>query len=108
MCGDQPNLSFGRFNIGNVDRLEVTAKKDGAAWNLTGGSVSLTFLSPSGQTFSRDCVAGVAASGLFYYDTLTTDFTEVGLWMVAVTATDGSIVKTYPYDITMELVSQPG
>jgi hypothetical protein len=102
-----PELSFGTVNVENVDRLRMTIYKDDVPWDLTLGSVELTF-SRKGvtETFTRTAVAEDAAEGIFYYDTTVTDLTEAGMWLIRVTATDGDIVKTYPYEISLRVVER--
>lgn len=102
-----PELTFGTVNVENVDRLRMSIEKDDVPWDLSLGSVELTFSRKAvTETFSRDAVAEDATTGIFYYDTTVTDFTEAGMWLVRVTVTDGTIVKTYPYEISLRVVER--
>lgn len=98
-------IDLGRFNVGSVDRIELTFTKDGVAW--TGiDSVELTFRKPNdGPTFVRDMTLDSGA--VWYYTTDTGDIDEVGTWNLAATVVDGAITKTYPYPITLDAYDQP-
>jgi hypothetical protein len=102
------DINLGKFNVGSVDRLRFPLTKDGVPWNLSGGSVQLTFKKPDRVTvFTRAAVAENAAGGIFYYDTTTSDIDTPGWWTVSVQVTDGTVVKKYPYDIGFYAVAEP-
>ncbi len=103
-CGD---LELEEVNVGDVQRLRFTITKDSIVWNLIAGSVVLKFRRPTGTTFSRSMTAESAVDGIFYYDTVTTDLDVAGTWLLSLVVTDGPIVKTYPHEISMEVVDMP-
>lgn len=100
-------ISLGEFNLASVDRLRATIKKDGVAW--TGiDSVQLIFEKPDRLTqFTRTMTVESDVSGIWYYDTLTTDLDTVGWWNITVKVTDGAVVKKYPYDIGLHVNDSP-
>ncbi len=101
-------IDLGRVNIGDVDRFRVTIKKDGIAWNLSSGSVAITFEKPDRSTqFSRSMTGETPVSGIFYYDTVITDIDAVGWWTLRVRVTDGSIQKSYPHEIGFYAGNEP-
>lgn len=105
------SIDLGKLNVASVDRLRVTITKDEVAW--TGiDSVTFTFEKPDRSTqFSRSASLEAPDTGVWYYDTLTTDFPNVaaslGHWTMAVTVVDGTVTKTFPYDIGFIVGSQP-
>lgn len=100
--------SFDPVNKSNVDRFTVSIAKDGEPWNLATGSVTILFKTPNRSTvYERSMVASDASQGEFYYDTLTTDLTLVGSWLVGIRVIDGSVVKDYPYEISVQVVDRP-
>lgn len=102
------DINLGEFNTGSVDRIRATITKDGAVWNLSSGTVTLTFEKPDRATqFSRSMVAENAAGGIFYYDTTTTEIDETGWWTVTMTVVDGAVTKIYPYEIGFHVSDQP-
>lgn len=100
-------INLGEFNIANVDRLQATIHKDGVAW--TGiDSVTLVFEKPDRSTqFSRSMTVSDDSTGVWYYDTTTTDFDTAGFWTVTLTVVDGSITKKYPYEIGFHVNDEP-
>ena len=95
-------------NIASVDRFRVTLRKDGAIWNLSAGSVQFVFEKPDRVTqLVVNATAENAAAGIFYYDTLVTDFDVTGQWTMNVRVTDGSVVKRYPYEIGFRVNDNP-
>lgn len=95
------DIELEAVNVASVDRFQDTITKDGAAWDLTSGSVLATFHSPDGLSdFMRAMTPLTPASGVFYVDTLVTDILTLGWWRIALKVTDGTIVKHYPYRIT--------
>ncbi len=102
------DINLGRFNVGNVDRLRVTITKDGAAWNLAIGSVSIRFETPAGVR--GDWIPMLPEStigGIFFYDTTTSLIDTAGDWKVGIKVIDGTVTKIYPEEILMEVEDQP-
>lgn len=99
------SVNLGSFNVGSTDRIRLTITKDGAAW--TGiDSVTLTFENPDRSTqFSRS--ATLDATNVWYYDTTTTDFEDVGWWTMRVRVIDGAISKAYPHEIGFYVGDEP-
>jgi hypothetical protein len=107
--GTTADINLGRFNVKGVDRFRVSITRDGSPWDLTGGTVTFTFMAPDRMTaFTRNAVIENAQGGLCYVDTTVSDFLVPGWWDLAVTVTDVSgIVKTYPFSIGFRVDSQP-
>ena len=104
---DTVALDWGRTVEGSVDRLRATITKDGVAWAGI-DSVLLTFEAPDRETvFTRSMLVENDSQGIWYYDTLTTDLTEVGYWTIGMKVTDGTIVKKYPYPISLYVGEEP-
>lgn len=97
-------IDLGVFCVGNTDRIQLTIDKDAVAWPGIDGVV-LTFERPDYISFTRDMT--LLDGEVWYYDTTTSDIDLVGVWRLAVTVTDGSVVKKYPYEITMTVTDQP-
>lgn len=101
-------INLGEFSIGSTDRFRATITKDGVAWDLSAGTVTLTFEKPDRSTqFTRAMVAEDASGGVFYYDSTTDEIDTVGWWTCQVRVTDGSVVKRYPYEIGFFVVDEP-
>lgn len=101
--------ALGTFNIASVDRLRFTLTKDGVTWDP--GTVNLYFEQQqgSGLTLTKTAITRESA-GVFYYDTLVTDFPApayAGSWKVAVEGIDGAVRKRYPFDISFLMNNQP-
>lgn len=79
-------------------RFKLTATKDGAVWDLTAATVTLLLRDPSGNAGTKSASLLVAADGTAYYDTLTTDLDELGVWSRAWRVVQGSV------DVTSEPV----
>lgn len=66
--------------------FRLDADKDGAPWDLTGATVTLTFRYPDGTTAAKSATLTTPASGIAEYTTLTTDLTQLGrheaMWRV--------------------------
>lgn len=102
-------INLGAVVLGDVDRLSLTMYKDGALW-LGIDSVVLTFRGPDDTEFTRNATLETPDAGVWYYDTVVTDFdaaSDVGDWMIGVKITDGTIVKHYPYEITLTVKDLP-
>jgi hypothetical protein len=110
-----PDFDFGRRNLGDVFRIELTFTKDGSAWNLsTGGSGAVLKLEkPDKSTIlSRTMTAKTTgADGVFYYVTTATDLDTIGWWtataVVTDTSTSPSTVDTYAGSIAFHVAARP-
>lgn len=92
-------------NVNNVDRLTFTLTDNGSAWDLTGSTVTLTTLDPSGTSASHAMTVSDAAGGVVYYDMT---WTSAGRWKMTVKVTDASgNPHIYPYPITIVIADQP-
>ncbi len=100
------NTKIGPFNLAATVRLRETITKDGVPWS---GIDAATFLfrKPDGTIVSRTGVLEDDTQGIWYYDTLTTDFDVVGEWYMTVAVVDGSVSIRYPWKITFNVVSNP-
>lgn len=65
---------------GSTHRFTLNATKDGATWDLTGATVTLVLVDPSGNEINCSATLSAPTSGVAYYDTSTTDLDEVGTW----------------------------
>lgn len=100
-------IDLGDININSVNRYSITVKKDGAAWDITGGAVTFTFHPPSaGTLLNRSATILTPASGLCYYDSVTTDITVAGNWAISIRVVVGSIDLTYPGAIKFRAVDR--
>jgi hypothetical protein len=101
-------IDLGEFNVSSTDRLRATITKDGAPWAGI-DSVALTLEKPDRSTVVGPVAMTLEsdAAGIWYYDTTTTDLTTAGEWTAKVRVTDGSVVKTYPYEISFRVYDQP-
>lgn len=107
-CATTKEIDLGDFNVESVDRFNFTITKDGVAW--TGiDSVSLVFERAEDSTtqFTRAATLETPDAGVWYYDTVVTDFTTAGDYTVSVRVTDGSIVKRFPYAIGFHMSDNP-
>lgn len=101
-------LDLGRLSVGNVYRFRVTITKDGAAWNLSSGSVQIVFEKPDrSTTITQNMVAENAAGGIFYYDNAAAEIDTEGYWGLTIIVTDGTVVQRYPYEIGFHASSNP-
>jgi len=89
-------------------RLRNTITRDGAAWNLAGGTVSVIWVTPGGTQMSA--LAATAQSGggdgIYYYDVTTTFFDTTGLWQLTWKAVDasGNVGYDGPYAIPVKKI----
>lgn len=90
------HINIGEFRVGCTDRIRATIKKDGTAWSGI-DSVTLTFNRPDGTTFQRSMT--LESGNIWYYDTLTTDIDQEGVWTLDVRSVDVNLVKRYEYEI---------
>lgn len=102
------DISLGdTFNIANVDRFRFTITKDKVPWaNID--SVTLTFRDEDGLEFDRSAVAENTLLGIWFYDTVVGDITKAGYWLMKVKVVQGTIVKTYPGEIGLQVHNRPG
>lgn len=98
--------NLGKFAIGSTNRIRFTINKDGVAWENI-DSVTLTFKAPDGTETNRS--ATLEGTNIWYYDTITTEYTALGTgnWELGVTVVDGTITQIYPDDILITVVDQP-
>ena len=101
-------IYLGRAAVGDTTRIEFTITKDGSPWDLTTAAVQLTLLGP-GRSPNHQVPMTISdpTAGVAYYDTLTTDLSAPGPWRLGVKVTDGAVVETYPYDITLTVTAEP-
>jgi hypothetical protein len=79
---------------GGTYRFLLTATKDGTPWDLSSASVALYFRKPDGTALPGLAATVLsAAAGTAYYDSLTTDLTDLGQWARAWEVTDGAVVQ---------------
>lgn len=106
------DITLSDLAVGSVERLRATVRKDGAAWDLSSGVVTITLIRPDKTvSVTEEMVAEDAAAGVFYYDTTVDDVDAPGYWVVTVTVEDAATspptVKRYPYSMGF-YASDPG
>ncbi len=93
--------------LDEVNRLRFTIRRDGVAWPDIDSAV-LIFERPDRVTgFERAMVAENASTGIWYYDTVSGDWDEIGYWTLSVRVTDGATVISYPYEIGVRVRDNP-
>lgn len=105
-------IDLGKVHVGSVERLRFTLKKKNSAGTFVAwsgiDSVTITFENPDRTTQTDHvCILEDDTSGIWYYDTTTTDVTSVGYWTVGINIVDGGIDYKYPYEVSFEAVSHP-
>lgn len=102
-------INLGPININSVETLRFPLYKDGEPW-IGIDSVEAVFEAPDRETqFTRALEKETPDAGVWLYTTDNVgDVDTGGWWTVALTVTDGTIVKTYPYEIGFEAVDQRG
>ena len=83
-----------QITIGSTYKWKATIKKNGVAWDMSGGSLLFEFTSPSGtvSTFAPDDLTTVS-QGVVYYTNATGLFNAVGEWKVRFLANVGGTVQ---------------
>ena len=87
-------MSSSVLTLASTYRMKLVATKDGEVWDLTAATVTLLLRDPSGNATTKAASLLVAADGTAYYDTLTTDLDEVGVWSRAWRVVQGSVDVT--------------
>lgn len=98
-----------RIVAGNATIFRLEASKDGASWNLSGGSVRLLLQRPDGTILARAASAVAATNGTFECTVPGTDLstTQLGRWFRRWEITDGGTVYQAPeVPIAFELVAR--
>ncbi len=88
---------------GTTKRWALTALKDGAAWNLTGATVTLILRRPDG-TETTYSAAGFVGANARYHDNAAADLpvAAVGLWTRAWNVVKGNVrerSKAIPFQV---------
>lgn len=91
-------IDLGRTSIGDTDRIQFPWTLDGVAWAGI-DSVAVTYVRPNRSTITRNMT--LLTGAIWYHD--MSEWDAQGTWLIRATATDGSIVKTYPYEISIEV-----
>lgn len=68
------------LTTGSTHRLQLTATKDGATWDLTNATVSLVLTDPDGTDTTYTATILSAAGGTAYYDLATSILNQAGTW----------------------------
>lgn len=78
--------------VGSTYRFTLTATKDGETWDISGGTITLTLIDPSGNAadYSASIVSGPA--GTARYDGATSLLDEPGMWRRSWTVSVGGVV----------------
>lgn len=102
------DIDLGIVNIGSTDKFQFTIKKGGVIWDLSNGTVTVTFEKPDRTTqFTRAMSSLDATTGVFSYTTTTSEIDEVGWWTLQVRVIDGAITKRYPGEISFYVRDLP-
>lgn len=99
------DITMADKHLNGVHRFRFTITKDGVAWTDI-DSVLLTFEKPDRETqFERS--ATLEGTNIWYYDTVAADLDTAGSWTLAVKATDGAVILTYPHEIGFRVRGNP-
>lgn len=79
--------------VGSTYRFQITATKDGVAWNLTSATVKLYLQKPDGTATEYAATVTSGAGGVAKYDCATTDLDVPGPWRRSWHITDGAVVQ---------------
>jgi hypothetical protein len=107
------DLTLDDLSLASVERFRVTVRKDGAAWDLSDGTVTIKLVRPD-KTVSveAEMTAEDGEGGVFYYDTLVTDLDEAGYWSASLRIVDNApavpVSKDYPYSIGFYVADPEG
>ena len=86
------------YIIGNTHKFLLIAEKDGVAWDITGGTITLYLEKPNGALLTKSATIISGPAGTAYYTTLTTDLSAAGRWKRWWKVVVGSIEIEYgPY-----------
>lgn len=79
--------------VGSTYRFTLTATKDGSAWDISGGSITLTLIDPGGNAtgYAASIVSGPA--GTARYDGAVGLLDEAGVWRRSWTVSVGGVVQ---------------
>ena len=79
--------------MGGTYYWKLTATKDGAVWDLTGATITITFFTPSGTTKEYAAAILVAANGTAFYVNPTATFDAKGPWSVSWQVTQSGVIQ---------------
>lgn len=87
-------MSNGPIYVGGTYALTFPVRKDGVAWDLTGGSATLTLYPPNVSSPPLVVTPSIVA-GQVVYQTLTTDLSCDGQWQATGVAFQGGLVAPF-------------
>lgn len=90
--------------VGGTDRIPFNLTNKGAAWNLTGATVTWSWIAPDKTTNSKAMTISDAVNGGVYVDMT---WTVKGRWRLSITVTDAAGSHPYPYSISAVVYDQP-
>jgi len=82
------------ITVGSTRNFQLTATKDGAAWDLTGATVTLAFAPPAASglpPFTRPATVTDGPGGVAGYVSTPSDLTVTGLWQREWAVADGGV-----------------
>src|SRR5262245_24069823 len=89
-------------------RLRNTITRDGAPWDLSGGSVNVIWVTPAGVQMSPIAATaqGTGSDGVYYYDVSTSFWTLIGLWQLTWKGVDagGKVGFDGPYGLAVKKI----
>jgi uncharacterized protein YfaS (alpha-2-macroglobulin family) len=68
------------ITVGSTPTFEAAFTRDGAAWDLTGATVTFYLKKPDGTLLTRTPTITNAVGGIAAYQALTTDLDVKGTW----------------------------
>lgn len=93
------------IQVADMVKFRPTIRKDSVAWDLTGATVTFTFIPPTATQFDRAATIQNAAQGIAYYVTTTSEISEAGLWKLFVKVVDAlSEQLTSPTPLTFPVL----
>lgn len=82
--------------VGNTYKFRLTATRDGAAWDLTGATVTMALRNPAGIAAIKSASVTNAAGGIVEYNSIISDIATSGIWSRSWEITQGTIVQESP------------
>lgn len=91
------------FKLGSTQRLQITARKDGAVWDLTSATITLFLRRPDGKETEYSATASSPTSGIARYDAAASVLNKTGNWIRTWKIVDGSVTQ-YSEEIPFRIV----
>ena len=91
------------LTIGSTETMRLSITKDGLVWDLTGGTVVLRFVSPTGGTSSVNASSAYNGGA----DAAWTVASPAGTWTRAWDCTDAHGVRQVTQAVSFSVVASP-